>query len=74
MEYLSIDRFEDDIAVCEREDMSVLLIRRDKLPIDAQPGNIIRLTDYGGILLDIEEENRRRQRISELYDGIFDEE
>ncbi|MGI6248560.1 MAG: DUF3006 domain-containing protein [Acutalibacteraceae bacterium] len=74
MEYLSIDRFEDDIAVCEREDMSVLLIRRDKLPIDAQPGNIIRLTDDGGILLDIEEENRRRQRISELYDGIFDEE
>ena len=41
METLIIDRFEGDLAVCEREDCSMVAIEKRRLPKGVRPGNIL---------------------------------
>lgn len=71
METLTIDRFEGDIAVCEQEDMTTINIPINKLPQGIKVGNVLIVADDGTMSIDQEEENRRRDRINNLYDSIF---
>jgi tetrahydromethanopterin S-methyltransferase subunit B len=55
-----IDRFEGPYAVCEREDKTMMDIKRIKLPIGAKEGYVL---DIHGdkITIDVEEtENRKK--------------
>lgn len=71
MDTLTIDRFEGDIAVCEKEDMTTINIPIRKLPSGVKVGNVLVVAQDGTMSIDEEEEKRRRERIYNLYDDIF---
>ncbi|HZJ78765.1 MAG TPA: DUF3006 domain-containing protein [Clostridia bacterium] len=66
-----IDRFEGDIAVCEQEDCSMINIRKSQLPNNAKVGNILYLDENGKIVIDVEEELKRKQQIIRMQQNIF---
>lgn len=72
METLIIDRFEGDLAVCEREDCSMVAIEKSRLPKGMRPGNILKIEDDGTIRLDAEEELRRREMIYKMQESLFE--
>lgn len=72
METLIIDRFEGDLAVCEREDCSMVAIENSRLPKGVRPGNILKIEDDGTIRLDAEEELRRREMIYKMQESLFE--
>lgn len=71
METITIDRIEGDIAVCEREDMTTFDMPISALPAGTKAGNVLIIADDGTMSIDEEEENRRRDRIFNLYEDIF---
>ena len=70
MEYLSVDRIENDTAVCEREDMSVVELAFSSLPQGTKEGSVLKV-ENGIYSLDESEEKRRRKRILELQNMLF---
>lgn len=72
METLIIDRFEGYLAVCEREDCSMVAIEKSRLPKGVRPGNILKIEDDGTIRLDAEEELRRREMIYKMQESLFE--
>jgi len=72
VETLIIDRFEGDLAVCEREDCSMVAIEKSRLPKGVRPGNILKIEDDGTIRLDAEEELRRREMIYKMQESLFE--
>ncbi len=72
METLIIDRFEGDLAVCEREDCSMVAIEISRLPKGVRPGNILKIENDGTIRLDAEEELRRREMIYKMQESLFE--
>lgn len=70
MEYLSVDRIENDTAVCEREDMSVVKLPLSALPQGTREGSVLKV-ENGVYSLDNSEKNRRRKHILELQDLLF---
>ena len=71
MRVLSIDRFEDNIAVCELESGEMVNIARDRFPYSVTTGDIINVeVIYNGTQIsDVkifdknEQEKQRRQQI-----------
>lgn len=72
METLIIDRFEGDLAVCEREDCSMVAIEKSRLPKGVRPGNILKIENDGTIRLNAEEELRRREMIYKMQESLFE--
>lgn len=72
MKTLIIDRFEGDVAVCEREDCSMITIAKSRLPKGVRPGNILKFEDDGTLRVDTQEELRRREKLFELQEGLFE--
>jgi len=72
MERITIDRFEEDIAVCEREDCTFIDIPRSTLPKGVRPGNILIIFDDGKIKIDAEEELRRKEDLFKLFNNLFE--
>ena len=70
MKYLSIDRFEANMAICEDDEGRLFGIERSEMPSDAKEGNIIRIDDDGNINVDSDETKRRRNKILELQKKI----
>ena len=70
MEYLSVDRIENDTAVCERDDMSVVELALSSLPQGTKEGSVLKV-ENGIYSLDESEEKRRRKRIFELQNMLF---
>ena len=70
MEYLSVDRIENDTAVCERDDMSVVELALSALPQGTKEGSVLKV-ENGIYSLDENEEKRRRKRIFELQNMLF---
>ncbi len=71
MEKIIIDRFEGEIAVCEREDCSMINIDKSRLPKGARAGNILIVEDDGSIKIDVNEEIRRKEQILRMQQQIF---
>ena len=70
MEYLSVDRIENDTAVCERDDMSVVELALSALPQGTKEGSVLKV-ENGIYSLYESEEKRRRKRILELQNMLF---
>lgn len=70
---LVIDRFEGEYAVCESEDQKYFAIETAELPEGAKEGCVLVVSEEGELFLDLEETERRRQRIAEKQRGIFGE-
>lgn len=70
MKYV-IDRFEDDFAVCEDDEGSMVNIDKKTLPIEAKEGDVM-IFDCNGLRIDREETIKRCKRIKELADNLWE--
>lgn len=68
---LSLDRFEGDYAICEDDAQKVHEIHKSKLPTNAKPGDILRLSSEGKLIVDNAETARRKTRIKALQDRLM---
>lgn len=60
-----IDRFEGELAVCERSDRTTINIFRNLLPPEAKEGDVLIMED-DRIWIDVEETQKRRSRIEQM--------
>ena len=67
---LTIDRFEGDIAVCERGLGDFVDIPRAELPASAREGSVLVSRD-GGWELDDEDAEARAERIKQKAESLF---
>jgi len=67
---LTIDRFENDLAVCESADGSHINILRSFLPEQAREGGIV-IWDGGAWALDKQAQQERRAGLYEKQEGLF---
>lgn len=72
MEYLSVDRIENSVAVCEKEDMTTVELPLSVLPNGVREGSVLAF-ENGVYTIDKSEEERRKERISKLQNSIFDD-
>ena len=72
-EILIIDRFEGNIAVCEREDGTMTHLARTLLPAGAREGSVLCGGAGQGYRLDPEREQERRRRIRALEDDLWED-
>lgn len=66
-----IDRFEGDYAVVELEDGKMKDIKRSLLPDGAKEGDVLIINEKG-IKIDKEETHRRKGKINNLMDELFE--
>jgi len=66
-----IDRFENDIAVCE-ENGKIIEILKSQLPKNAETGDVI-IQKNNRYYVDKQETSKRRQEIEELMDELFED-
>lgn len=67
----SIDRFEEDFAVCEnRATHEMVNISRKLLPLSAKPGDILILKNFE-LILDSEKTKEEQKEIKNLVDNLF---
>jgi len=65
-----IDRFEGDFAVCEKEDRTMLNIKREKLPPAAKEGDAL-IIERNTISIDASETTRRKNIVNKLFSDLF---
>ncbi len=66
-----IDRFEGDFAVAEDENGRLVNIKKSLLPSDCGEGSVLRY-ENGIYIKDTDEEARRRKRIYEKQQSLFE--
>lgn len=71
MRQLTIDRYEGKYAICEDQEQKYFAIEISELPEGAKPGSVLAISDEGQLILDLEETQRRRQRILEKQRRAF---
>lgn len=64
MKQLVIDRFEGKFAICEDAEQKYYAIETAELPEGAVEGSVLEISSQGELLLNIEETQRRRERIA----------
>ena len=70
--FYSIDRIEEEVAVCIGDDEEILLLSTDHILGSYTEGSIIRETEDDWYAVD-EEEIRRRNANFDLAESLFDE-
>ncbi|MBD5544653.1 MAG: DUF3006 domain-containing protein [Lachnospiraceae bacterium] len=68
---LVIDRFEENIAVCEKEDKTVIKIPKYKLPLQIKEGDFIMLDEKGVYVIAKEKTEEKKQEIHERFHKLF---
>lgn len=65
-----IDRFEGSFAVCEKEDRTILNIKKEYIPEGAKEGDVL---DIQGdkISIDTKETEKRKKEIEELAKDLW---
>lgn len=63
MKQLIIDRFEGKFAICEDEGERRFAIELQELPEGSAAGSVLEISDEGILSLNMEETERRRQRV-----------
>lgn len=70
--FYSIDRIEEEVAVCIGDDEEFLLLSTDNIIGSYTEGSIIRETENDFYVVDEEEEISRRNANFELAESLFD--
>ncbi len=65
-----IDRFENDYAVCEKEDGEFLEIHREKIPQNAKEGDVLKF-NKDEIVIDYDETRRRKEEIKKKAEDLW---
>lgn len=71
MKYYVIDRFEENLAVCESNDGKFIHLPKSILPSDIAEGSVIKETDAGDFVQDLEMEEELRQQMIKLQKQVF---
>ena len=66
-----IDRIEENIAVCECENKTMVNFALEKLPKDCKEGECLVEEDNGYIYVDINETKRREESAKKLLDKLM---
>ncbi|ERI89603.1 hypothetical protein HMPREF1982_04468 [Clostridiales bacterium oral taxon 876 str. F0540] len=66
-----IDRFEENFAVCEKEDKKIINVERSKLPTEAKEGDVI-VIHGNKILIDENRTKSRREEIKKLAEDLWE--
>ncbi|AAK78273.1 hypothetical protein BJV85_003733 [Clostridium acetobutylicum] len=66
-----IDRFEDEFAVCEKQDRKIINILRKRIPQNAKEGTVLNFNDDGSITINFEETIKRKREIEEIMKDLF---
>lgn len=66
----SVEKIENDIAVCENDDGETLKLKLSQLPPNVKEGDILIQSDEG-FTLDLDETQARRRKMAELQKNIF---
>ncbi|MBZ2174548.1 DUF3006 domain-containing protein [Schnuerera sp. xch1] len=69
----TIDRFEGNFAVCEKEDGTMININRDKLPKKVKEGDIL-LVEDDSIKVDEKATKERKKSIDKLMEDLWEQE
>ena len=67
---LIIDRFENNYAVCEKEDRTMINIEKSKLPENAKEGDVL-IIKNDKIIIDYEETSKRKKIIENLTKDMW---
>ncbi len=70
MRRFCVDRIIGDIVMCERDDMRMMDFSLDDFSFDVHEGSIFILNDSGEFEPDFDEEERRRQQVSDLKNKL----
>lgn len=65
-----IIRFEGPLAICRQDDKAILEIKRFRLPLGTEEGDVIQIVD-GKVSINSEETSRRKKKVQALMDDIF---
>ncbi|QQZ10199.1 DUF3006 domain-containing protein [Heyndrickxia vini] len=71
MKYI-IDRFEDEIAVCETEKGTMIDIKKSALPSNVQTGDVLTVVD-GHFQIDHKSTQNKKKEITKLMNEIWDD-
>jgi len=72
MKNLIIDRFEEDLAICELEDGQMTDIKRQLLPEDAKEGDCVIMHDDNTIEIDHERTKQLKEDIDDLFNSLLE--
>lgn len=61
-----IDRFEGPYAVCEKEDRTMMDIKRIDIPMGAKEGYVLKIEENNVVSIDEDETKKRINNISKL--------
>lgn len=70
MMIFSIDRIEENLAVCEDENGRQVKFELELLPKNVREGDIIRRTD-DGFIIDVDEAAERRRKMAQMQKSLF---
>ncbi len=68
----TVDRIEENTAVCESEDLQTIVIPLCDLPQNVHEGSVL-VFDDGVYFIDEAAEAERRKKLFDLQNSIFDE-
>ena len=71
MKRITIDRFDGIYAICEDKDKAFFAVELSELPKGAKSGDVLLITDEGTLEIDVEETERRRQRVLEKQKKVL---
>ena len=67
---VTIDRFEGNLAVCEKTDRTMINISRDKIPAEAKEGDIL-IIEGDNTQIDINGTAKRKKVIDDLMNDLW---
>lgn len=67
---ITIDRFEGEYAICEKDDRSMLDIAKTKLPAAAKEGDVLEISG-NLITIDEKETTKRSKKIENLTENLW---
>ncbi len=65
-----IDRFEGEYAVCEKDDRTMIMLKKNEIPLTAEEGDVL-IIEAGNIILDKEETEKRKREIERLTEDMW---
>lgn len=67
-----IDRFEGEYAICEQGDQTMVTIKRDRIPKEAKPGDVLLVETGRPIVVDQDETDSRKKNIEKLTGDMWE--
>lgn len=68
---VTIDRFENNFAVCEKDDRDMINVERNKIPLEAKEGDILDIEGNFVSINKVETEKRKKQ-IDEMTKDLWE--